>query len=254
MSPGTLLPKWPEELHEYCEHFNRSGRLCEKCSNSSYGVDALSVTFDCIPCTDSIANWFKYFTVKLLPLTLFFIIIVFFHIGVTSAAVNGFILYSQIITLPVYVLVIESGMRLSLGKNSSAYTARSYTQILTAPLSIWSLGFDFIGYIFAHNGQICLGPKVKIIHILALEYISASFPLLLLLVVYGLMELHSRNCRPLVYLWKACTVCIRFRRRWNIKTSLIDSFATFFLLSYTKFIFVSLSLLTPSTAVHLSTS
>ena len=106
----------------------------------SYGVDALSVTFDCIPCTDSIANWFKYFTVKLLPLTLFFIIIVFFHIGVTSAAVNGFILYSQIITLPMYVLVIESGMRLSLGTNSSADTARSYTQILTAPLSIWSLG------------------------------------------------------------------------------------------------------------------
>ena len=26
VSPGTLLPKWPEELHEYCEHFNRSGR------------------------------------------------------------------------------------------------------------------------------------------------------------------------------------------------------------------------------------
>ena len=33
VSPGTLIPKWPEELHEYCQHFNRSGRLCERCSN-----------------------------------------------------------------------------------------------------------------------------------------------------------------------------------------------------------------------------
>ena len=37
-----------------------------------------------------------------------------------------------------------------------------------------------------------------------------------------------------------------FRRNWEAKTSIIDAFATFLLLSYTKILLVSFSLLTPA--------
>ena len=40
-------------------------------------------------------------------------------------------------------------------------------------------------------------------------------------------------------------IFIRFRREWNIRNSLVDAFATFFLLSYVKILSVSMDLLMP---------
>ena len=61
--------------------------------------------------------------------------------------------------------------------------------------------------------------------------------------MYVLIKLHSHNCRPLVHLWNVCRICVRFRRQWNTKTTLIDAFATILLLSYTKLVYVSFSLI-----------
>ena len=49
------------------------------------------------------------------------------------------------------------------------------------------------------------------------------------------MELHGRNVKIIVYLWKRfhkCFVC--FQREGNIKTTIVDSFATIILLFYVK--------------------
>ena len=43
--------------------------------------------------------------------------------------------------------------------------------------------------------------------------------------------------------------CVNARRRWDTKASLIDVFATFLLLSYSKFLYVSLYLL-DETVIH----
>lgn len=51
---------------------------------------------------------------------------------------------------------------------------------------------------------------------------------------------------PLVIIWKPFRIIFSlFQRNWEIKTSLIDAFATFFLLSIVKFTGVSLNLLAP---------
>ena len=47
-------------------------------------------------------------------------------------------------------------------------------------------------------------------------------------------------------LWKTFVpLFIRFRREWNIRNSLVDAFATLFLLSYVKILSVSMDLLMP---------
>ena len=62
-----------------------------------------------------------------------------------------------------------------------------------------------------------------------------------------LIELHSRNFRFLVCLWKPFRrFFIHFRKQWDIKTSVIEAFATFLLLSNFKFLSVSFDLLTPT--------
>ena len=69
----------------------------------------------------------------------------------------------------------------------------------------------------------------------------------MIVVSYVLIELHSRNFRLLVYLWRPFRrLFIYFRKQWDIKTSVIEVFATFLLLSNVN---VSFDLLTP-TEVH----
>ena len=240
--PTISLPMNVNELDEtFCtDRWNRTGKLCENCINNK-GISVFSSSYNCIECTDLTKDWLIYIVVTILPLTLFFIIIVIFQVGVTSPQANGYIFFSQIMTIPPHKLVMESAWALALKHNTTTEHVLNY--LLLFPYSIWS--FDFFHIFYAKD--ICLHKSMRIIHVLALQYIPALYPLFLVLVSYILIELHARNCRPVVWLWKPfCFLCVRFRRNWEAKTSIIDAFATFLLLSYTKILLVSFSLLTPA--------
>lgn len=62
--------------------------------------------------------------------------------------------------------------------------------------------------------------------------------------MYTLIELHDRNFKIIIYLnyplKKLCRYC---RGRWNPKKSILSTFATFLLLSYSKLLFVSCNFL-----------
>ena len=240
-NPRILLPMNINNLNEaFCKNWSRTGRLCNKCTNGT-GISVFSSTYNCIECTESVTNWLIYIAVTILPLTLFFLIVVIFHVGVTFPQANGYIFFSQIITIPLQELLLESAWALALKDNTTAQHV--LTDLLLFPYSIWSL--DFFRIFFARD--ICLHKSMRIIHVLALQYIPALYPLCLVLVSYILIELHARNCRPVVWLWKPfCFLCVRFRRNWKAKSSIIDAFATFLVLSYTKIFLVSISLVTPS--------
>ena len=241
-NPRIHLPMNINNVDEaFCKNWSRTGRLCNKCTNGTAGISVFSSTYNCIECTESVTNWLIYIAVTILPLTFFFIIVVIFHVGVTSPQANGYIFFSQIITIPLQELILESAWALALKNNTTAQHV--LTNLLLFPYSVWSL--DFFRIFYARD--ICLHKSMRIIHVLALQYIPALYPLCLVLVSYVLIELHARNCRPVVWLWKPfCFLCVRFRRNWEAKTSIIDAFATFLLLSYTKILLVSFSLLTPA--------
>ena len=76
------------------------------------------------------------------------------------------------------------------------------------------------------------------------DYITALYPILLTILVYALIELHARNCRvvaiasmPLRQLYHY------FDGRWDPKQSILSTFATFLLLSYSKILFASCNFL-----------
>ena len=242
--PGAtiFLPMNVNELDEtFCtDHWNRSGKLCEDCIKNK-GISVFSSSYTCIECTDLTKDWLIYIAVTILPLTLFFLISIIFQVGVTFPQANGYIFFSQIMTIPPQKLLLESAWALALKDNTT--TQHVFNYLLLFPYSLWS--FDFF-YIF-YARDICLHKSMRIIHVLTLQYIPALYPLCLVIVSYILIELHARNCRPVVWLWKPfCFLCVRFRRNWEAKTSIIDAFATFLVLSYTKILVVSISLVTPS--------
>lgn len=220
---------------KFCEFFKRRGTLCSKCINNT-GISVFSDTFDCIPCNHLQAGkLILYLVIEFIPTTLFVMAIIFFHIGITNGKANGFIFFAQMKTTPLEVLFLAYGLKLYIEDNH--YFDNVLTHLVIDPYCIWNLTIFRM-----FQQKICLHPKLKVVHVLAMHYISAFYPLLLLIVTYALIELKARNIRIVTYLWRLfCFTCVRYRRVWKARTSVIDAFASCILLSYTKFVLVSLS-------------
>ena len=255
VNPVVPLPLNARDLDRtVCNELKREGKLCGECMKSKgLGISVFSGTFKCVKCDNFSSNLLQFFAISFLIPTLFFILIIIFHIGVTSAPANGFIFFSQIITVPIHVLLIDSAWKLIFRLKHTAHTtneADTLTNLLFHPYRLWSLDFNRL-----FNANVCLNPDLKVIEVLAIRYISAICPIIVLLVAYTIIELHARNCRIIVCLWKPfCFLCVKLRRQWKAKNSIIDAFATFILLSYTKFVRVSITILTPSNVYNVSGS
>ena len=111
------------------------------------------------------------------------------------------------------------------------------TKLLFSLYGIWNLDFFRPFY-----SDLCLG--IGILPTLALDYVIAVYPLLLIITSYLLIVLHNKNFRVVTILWRPFYALFAlFRRNWDIKTSVIDAFATFFFLSNVKFLSASFDLL-----------
>ena len=231
--------KYP--ISQMCTEMDREGQLCGRCING-FTPPAYSYNWHCINCSlydGHIKQTAKYITIAFLPLTVFFIIVTTLHISATSPSISTFILISQLITAPIILRTYIHTLVYS------KYTAN--TNIALFIISLY--GFWNLDFFRALYPPFCLHPSIKTLQLLALEYTIAAYPLFLIMITYALVEMHDRNFNFVMWLWKPFRRCfIRFRRHWDVKTSLIDAFGTFLLLSYVKFLSASFDLLTP---VHL---
>ena len=67
---------------------------------------------------------------------------------------------------------------------------------------------------------------------------------MLIFLTWVCVELHGRNFRPLVWLWRPFHRCfVRLRRGWDTKSDIIDAFTTFFFLTYSKILCQTLLLI-----------
>jgi hypothetical protein len=231
---------WPNDF--VCNKevkLHRTGTLCGKCRDGYYPL-AYSFSMECVPCPNGKSNWWKFVLAAFLPLTIFYLIILFFNINVVSSRFQGFLFYSQIISMPAMLRTI-----ILIGKYRSKFYDISL-QCLATLYGIWNLDF-----FRSMNLGICLGTDT--LQTLALDYIVGTYPLLLIGVSYILIEVYDRNFRPLVIISKPFVVLFGLLRdNWDLRTSLIDAFASTFLLINIKFQSVSFDLLLPVRVYHLN--
>ena len=153
-----------------------------------------------------------------------------FNINITSSHLRGVVFYSQLLSIPSLACIIM----LTLESQPKVLRA---VRVVYPLYSLWNLDF-FCSLI----PDICL--HVSTLEALALDYAIAVYPIILITISYVLIELYDHNIRCIVYLWKPFYWMLSFfRRNWNIRTSVIDSSATFFLLLYVKILSVSSGLL-----------
>ena len=104
----------------------------------------------------------------------------------------------------------------------------------------------FLTWIFFNyvNPPFCISSKISTLNVIALDYIVALYPLVLSTAIYFTIELHDRGCCLFVWMWRPFNKClVRFRRSWDIKGSIINAFATLYVLSFTKVVSTSVRLM-----------
>ena len=221
-------------------NMHRQGRFCGECEEG-YGLAAYSYHFiHCINCTDyGYKNWLKYFAIAYLPLTVFYFVVITFRIRVTTPPMNSVVLICQFLTLPVMMHILAASDATESGDAKPKQTAIA---VLTAACGVWNLDF-----FRSFNIPFCLHPRFGALQIVALDYLIAVYPLLLIFLTYILLKLYDRNCRVLVWMWRPFKWFFsRTAHEWNLQASLVDGFNSFLIMSYVKLLSVSCILLFPT--------
>ena len=233
------LPNNVSGLNEmFCDRFNRQGTLCGQCKDEHLPL-AYSFDFTCVKCPHSKTNWIKYISMAFVPLTAFYFVILLFKVNIASS--HGFVFFSQAVSMAAMSRILVLSHQ---SKPQNTYPI----QIVGSFYGIWNL--DFFRMV---NLGICL--ETSSLFNLTLDLVVAVYPLLLMIVTYLMIRLYDRNFRPLVMLWRPFRrIFSLFREKWDIRSSVIDSFATFFLLSNVKFLSVVYDLLSPVEVYQLSSS
>ncbi len=245
-----LYYKVPNDINqlEYalCDRLNRRGLLCGKCKEG-FGYQIYPDFEKCVDCPPNLhaRNWVLYSFISFVPLTLFLMLVVCLRINAASAPLNALVFISQVITQPPFTrgfINTINGLFISDG-------AKIFMRLIFSLYGIWNLDF-FISII----PPFCL-PKRNITNVIHLTYLVAIYPLVVLIVLYVCIELHSRGVQVIVWLWRPFyPCCVRFRRHCDIRASVIDAFVTFLLLSYVKILFVSFDYFAPSHLMNKSGS
>ena len=227
------LPDNISELNYYmCGLMNRKGPLCSRCIEG-FGPSLTSDIFMCSNCTDIWYGVPLYLLVEFLPMTVLYLIVLTFQISFTSSPMTCFVLYSHIV-----LFALQYNRAVPIGR--VVHQLRGVKlRIIEAVYGVVNL--EILRFIVP---PFCVSSKLQFVHISFLEYLTAFYPLCLILLTWICIELHSHNFKPLVWAWRPFHRCfVRLRREWSTTSDLVGVFTSFFLLSYNRIVFQSILLI-----------
>ena len=227
----TWYPDPTDLNHHLCtETWNRSGKLCSRCMDG-YGPPIYSYNLQCAKChTHDVNKSIVRFLASFIPLTAFCLVIIAFRISGAKPPMSTFILVSQVMSAPQYILLTLEPIR---SYRSSIVPGKIHSlcwQLFVTFFGLWNLDIGRALY-----PPICLSQNMSALQVMSLEYITASFPLAILFAVAIGVKLYDRGYRIIFCVCRPVHSCFaHLRRTIDIKTSLIDAFATFIILSQNK--------------------
>ena len=210
------LPLSYSELERAICGEKRQGVLCGNCS-SNFTTHFHSPHFQCKRADPTLCKvgWLFYVLSELVPVTVVFIAVIIFNVNFTSGAVNGFILYSQVLLS----LNIDASGIITLLNNGAL---QGY-QFLYGFLNLDFFTIDSLSF--------CLWPNATALDMLAFKYITIVYALSLVILVIWFMNKCGGRC-----LGKYCRITA-------VKCSIIHGISAFFIICYSQTITVSNGLL-----------
>ena len=218
------LPRNLSDLNEFmCDGNNREGQLCGRCK-PGYSSTILTNGGPCVDCTGmESTGWMVFLAITIIPVTLFYFLFLFFaSVNVLSPYLNAFVLFAQLVSIPgnfVFLQIVTVDDKLL-----------NFLKVIFSIYGIWNL--DFLRPFL--NRQ-CLTDSLTHLSAYYLEFVIGLYAMFLVITTMILIELHDRNFKPLVWIVLPFHRCFRkLLRNWDLRKSVIKTFATFILLSYVK--------------------
>ena len=215
---GIALPQNRSQLDEAVCGPTRTGILCGRC-RKGYTVHFHSPRFLCNQ-TDLMlcnAGWLFYILSELLPVTVVFITVILLNISFTSGAVNGFILFSQVLLSFNVNVIVGGDVKLPFQR-----TITEGYQLL--------YGFLNLEFFTTETLSFCLWPNATALDMLIFKYITIVYALSLMILVIWFMNKCGGRC-----LGKRCRIT-------KVKSSVIHGISAFLIMCYSQTIAVSHSL------------
>ena len=203
----------------------REGIGCGVCSNN-YTVHFNSQGFMCKPPrpVDCKLGWLFYILSELFPVTLGFIFVLVFNISFTSGTVNGFILYSQLLSS------FRRDANGIIGDQSKAVKSlKAGYHIIYGFLNLNFFSNDHISY--------CIWKKATALDTFAFKYITVLYSMILIAAVIWTMNKCGGWCIG------KCKCC----RITAVKSSIVYGISTFIVICYSQCVNISLELIVPLT-------
>ena len=218
LSSGIKLPQNASLLDEVICGKSRTGILCGDC-RKGYTTHFHSPSFLCESADPALCKvgWLFYILSELVPVTVVFITVLVLNISFTSGAVNGFILYSQLINS----LNIDAGGLVTF-PNITLFFIRGYRVIY---------GFFNLDYFNVGTLSFCLWSNASALDMIALKYITIFYALLLIVTVLWFMNKYGGRC-----FGKWCRIT-------KLNSSVTHGITTFLVICYVQCVYVSLTLL-----------
>ena len=216
---GVKLPQNAFLLDEVICGKSRTGILCGDC-RKGYTTHFHSPNFLCKPAEPTLCKvgWLFYILSELVPVTVVFITVLVLNISFTSGAVNGFILFSQLINS----LNINSCGLISLPNPTFVGFIRGYQIIY---------GFFNLDYFNVETLSFCLWTNASALDMIAFKYVTIIYALLLVVIVVWFMNKYGGRCLG------------RWYRITKLRSSVIHGITTFLVTCYAQCVNVSLTLL-----------
>ena len=218
----------PELNTVTCKPYRRQGTQCRQCIDG-YGPAAFSDGVTCADCSKYKHLWILNLLFQLTMVTLTYLAVILLQIKGTASPFNIIITYGQ---LGLNAVIIGSRLHLKV----ACFTNKLFTTFILTLVGV--LNLDFFRFVIP---PLCISTSLKSITVLLFDYVTAVYPIALTVFIYVGIELHDRNYRIIVCL--SSPLKLFWCRNWNPKETILNTCATFLLLSYSKLLFVSISLL-----------
>ena len=158
-----------------CTEINRKGTLCGECIDH-HGPSIH--TLKCIRCHADYM-WALYLLSQYFPVTILFFLVLFLDIRITSAPANAFIFFAQVIPT---VFTLDGGGAIHLTEASN-----KLVRVYTFLYNVWNLQFFQL--------EICLSTNLTTLNAIAITYLEAVYPLVLILVVLLFVRVYEKGYR-----------------------------------------------------------
>ena len=86
---------------------NRKGQMCGKCLDN-HSPAPYSYRLKCAQYSSYKYNWIKYLSIAFLPLTAFYVMVIFFTFNAMSPLLNAYIFFCQIMSCPTVMSILTS--------------------------------------------------------------------------------------------------------------------------------------------------